>query len=47
LPDRAPEDDEIDITAEEFARLEPAPDAPATAEALLFQAFPGTEEVAR
>jgi hypothetical protein len=47
LPDRPPDDDEIDITAEEFALLEPAPDAPATAEALLFQAFPGTEEVAR
>jgi len=45
LPDYAPDDE--DISQEEFARLEPAPDAPATAEALLFQAFPGTEEVAR
>jgi hypothetical protein len=45
LPDQPPEDD--DISPEEFARLEEAPDAPATAEALLLQAFPGTEEVAR
>jgi hypothetical protein len=45
LPDQPPEDD--DITPEEFARLEVAPDPPATAEALLLQAFPGTEEVAR
>jgi hypothetical protein len=48
LPDQAPDDGEYeDISAEEFAQLPPAPDAPATAEALLFQAFPGTEEVAR
>jgi hypothetical protein len=47
LPDRPPEDDAIDVSAEEFALLEPAPGAPATAEALLFQAFPGTEEVPR
>jgi DNA polymerase-3 subunit gamma/tau len=48
LPDQAPGDGEYeDISAEEFAQLPPAPDAPATAEALLFQAFPGTEEVAR
>lgn len=47
LPDQAPGDEVVDISAEEFAQLEPAPDGPATAEALLLQAFPGTEEVAR
>jgi DNA polymerase-3 subunit gamma/tau len=47
LPDSPHDDEVIDISAEEFAQLEPAPDAPATAEALLFEAFPGTEEVAR
>ena len=44
LPDRAPDDE---VSAEEFAQLEVAPDAPASAEALLFQAFPGTEEITR
>ncbi len=44
LPDHAPDDD---VSPEEFAQLEAAPDAPASAEALLLQAFPGTEEVTR
>jgi hypothetical protein len=46
LPDRPPEDDE-QMTALEFAQLEPAPGEPASVEARLFQAFPGTEEVIR
>jgi hypothetical protein len=45
LPDRPPAEEEV--SAEEFAQLEVAPDAPASAEALLFQAFPGTEEITR
>jgi DNA polymerase-3 subunit gamma/tau len=45
LPDRPPMEEEV--SAEEFAELEVAPGAPASAEALLFQAFPGTEEVTR
>jgi hypothetical protein len=45
LPDRPPVEEEV--SAEEFAQLEVAPDAPASAEALLFQAFPGTEEITR
>jgi len=48
LPDRAPEDEPADeMSMEEFAELEPAPDAPASAEALLLQTFPGTEELSR
>jgi DNA polymerase III subunit gamma/tau len=45
LPDGPPAEEEV--SAEEFAQLEVAPDAPASAEALLFQAFPGTEEITR
>jgi hypothetical protein len=44
LPDHPPDDE---VSSEEFAQLEAAPDAPASAEALLFQAFPGTEEITR
>jgi hypothetical protein len=38
-------DDEVPVSAAEFAELEAAPDAPASAEARLLDAFPGTEEV--
>jgi hypothetical protein len=46
LPDRPPEDDE-EISAAEFAELEAARGEPASAEARLLQAFPGSEEVTR
>ncbi|MHB8464671.1 MAG: DNA polymerase III subunit gamma/tau [Acidimicrobiales bacterium] len=38
-------DDEVPVSAAEFAQLETAPDAPASAAARLLEAFPGTEEV--